>query len=32
MPMYEFYCPDCNTIFTFLSKSVNTEKIALSEM
>ncbi|MBN2035268.1 MAG: zinc ribbon domain-containing protein [Chitinispirillaceae bacterium] len=27
MPMYEFYCPDCNTIFTFLSKSVNTEKI-----
>jgi putative FmdB family regulatory protein len=27
MPMYEFYCPDCNTIFTFLSKSVNTEKV-----
>jgi putative FmdB family regulatory protein len=27
MPMYEFFCPDCNTIFTFLSKSVNTEKI-----
>jgi putative FmdB family regulatory protein len=26
MPMYEFYCPDCNTIFTFYSKSVNTEK------
>jgi putative FmdB family regulatory protein len=27
MPMYEFYCQDCNTIFTFFSKSVNTEKI-----
>ncbi len=27
MPMYEFYCPDCNTIFTFFSKRVNTEKI-----
>ena len=27
MPMYEFYCPDCNTIFTFFSKSVNTEKV-----
>lgn len=26
MPMYEFYCSDCNTIFTFFSKSVNTEK------
>ena len=26
MPMYEFFCPDCNTIFTFLSKSVNTVK------
>jgi putative FmdB family regulatory protein len=26
MPMYEFYCPDCNTIFTFLSKTINTEK------
>jgi putative FmdB family regulatory protein len=26
MPMYEFFCPDCNTIFTFLSRSVNTEK------
>jgi len=27
MPMYEFYCSDCNTIFTFLSKVINTEKI-----
>jgi putative FmdB family regulatory protein len=24
--MYEFFCPSCNTIFTFLSKSVNTDK------
>jgi putative FmdB family regulatory protein len=27
MPMYEFYCPDCNTIFTFFSKTVNTAKV-----
>lgn len=27
MPMYEFYCSDCNTIFTFLSRSINTTKI-----
>lgn len=26
MPIYEFYCPGCNTIFSFFSKSVNTEK------
>ena len=24
MPIYEFYCPDCHAIFSFLSKSVNT--------
>ncbi len=24
MPIYEFYCNDCNTIFNFFSKSVNT--------
>jgi len=26
MPIYEFYCTNCNMIFNFLSKSVNTEK------
>jgi putative FmdB family regulatory protein len=26
MPIYEFYCPECNTIFNFFSRSVNTEK------
>ncbi|NLG17119.1 MAG: zinc ribbon domain-containing protein [Fibrobacter sp.] len=26
MPMYEFYCNDCNTIYTFFSRSINTEK------
>jgi hypothetical protein len=25
--MYEFFCSDCNTIYTFLSKTINTEKI-----
>jgi hypothetical protein len=25
--MYEFFCPDCNTIYTFFSKTVNTEKV-----
>jgi putative FmdB family regulatory protein len=27
MPIYEFYCQKCNTIYNFFSKSVNTEKI-----
>ncbi len=27
MPMYEFYCESCNTIFTFFSRVVNTEKV-----
>ncbi|HEX2959144.1 MAG TPA: zinc ribbon domain-containing protein [Chitinispirillaceae bacterium] len=27
MPMYEFFCSDCNTIYTFLSKTINTGKI-----
>jgi len=26
MPMYEFFCRDCNAIFTFFSRTVNTEK------
>ena len=26
MPIYEFYCEDCNTIFSFFSKTVNTSK------
>jgi len=27
MPIYEFYCPACNTIYSFFSKSVDTEKV-----
>ena len=26
MPIYEFYCERCNTIFNFYSKSINTSK------
>jgi len=26
MPIYEFYCIDCNTIFNFFSKTVNTNR------
>ena len=26
MPIYEFYCDDCNTIFNFFSRTVNTSK------
>lgn len=26
MPIYEFYCSECNTVFNFLSRKVNTEK------
>ena len=26
MPIYEFYCEDCNTLFNFFSRTVNTEK------
>jgi putative FmdB family regulatory protein len=27
MPIYEFYCEPCNTVFSFFSRSVNTAKI-----
>ncbi len=27
MPVYEFYCPTCNTIYNFFSRSVNTDKV-----
>ena len=27
MPIYEFYCPRCHTIYSFWSKTVNTEKV-----
>jgi putative FmdB family regulatory protein len=26
MPIYEFYCDDCHTIFNFFSRTINTEK------
>jgi putative FmdB family regulatory protein len=26
MPIYEFFCKDCNTIFSFFSRNVNTDK------
>jgi len=26
MPVYEFYCIDCHTVFNFLSRRVNTDK------
>jgi putative FmdB family regulatory protein len=27
MPIYEFYCRKCNTLYNFFSRSVNTDKI-----
>lgn len=27
MPIYEFFCEDCNTIFNYFSKTINTAKI-----
>lgn len=27
MPIYEFYCQNCHTIYNFLSRTINTEKI-----
>jgi putative FmdB family regulatory protein len=29
MPIYEFYCEKCNTIYNFFSRSVNTETVPL---
>jgi putative FmdB family regulatory protein len=26
LPIYEFYCPDCHMLFSFLSRTVNTTK------
>ena len=26
MPIYEFFCEDCNTIFNFFSRRINTDK------
>jgi putative FmdB family regulatory protein len=26
MPIYEFYCAECNTLFNFFSKTINTRK------
>ena len=26
MPIYEFYCADCHTVFNFLSRTINTTK------
>jgi putative FmdB family regulatory protein len=26
VPIYEFYCPDCHTLFNFLARTVNTTK------
>lgn len=26
MPIYEFYCPDCHRVFSFLSRTVDTRK------
>ena len=27
MPIYEFYCAKCNTIYNFFSRTANTDKI-----
>jgi len=29
MPIYEFYCKQCNTIYNFFSRTVNTRKVPL---
>lgn len=27
MPIYEFFCQDCNTIFNFFSRRINTDRV-----
>lgn len=27
MPIYEYYCPDCHTIYNFYSRRINTDKV-----
>ena len=27
MPIYEFYCSECTTVYKFFSKSINTDKV-----
>lgn len=27
MPIYEFFCKDCNTVFNFFSRRINTDKV-----
>ena len=27
MPIYEFYCAACNTVYRFISRKVNTDKV-----
>ena len=27
MPIYEFYCKDCHTVYNFFSKTVNTKTV-----
>ncbi len=29
MPIYEFYCKECNVIFNFFSKTINTTKLPM---
>ncbi|MFQ5560525.1 MAG: FmdB family zinc ribbon protein [Nitrospinota bacterium] len=29
MPIYEFYCPDCNTVYNFLSRKSGSKKVPL---
>ena len=29
MPIYEFYCEKCNTVYKFFSRTINTDKVPL---